>query len=57
MRKTSFSLCATSPSQRGGQRHGGGGGGGEQHGAALALAVTCAVVPVGQKCVQTDESS
>lgn len=57
MRKTSFTLCATSPSQGGGQRHGGGGGGGrEQHGTALALAVACAVVPVGQKCVRTDES-
>lgn len=44
MRKSSFPLCTTSPSQRRGKRHGRGGGGGEQHRTALALAVTCAII-------------
>lgn len=44
MRKSSFPLCTTSPSQRRGKRHGRGGGGGEQHRTALALAVACAII-------------
>lgn len=49
VRKSSFALCATTPSQRGGERHGGGGGGGEQHRAALALTVAGAIVPVRER--------
>lgn len=48
MRKSSFPLCATSPSQRRGERHGRGCSGGEQHRTALALAVARAVVPIGK---------
>lgn len=49
MRKSSFPLSATSPSQRRGERHGRGGGGGEKHRTALALAVACAIVPIGKR--------
>ena len=49
MRKSPFSFCATSPSQRRGERHGGRRGGGQQYRTALALAVACAVIPMGQR--------
>lgn len=46
MRKSSFALCTTSPSQRRREGHGRGGRGGEKHGATLTLPVARAVVPV-----------